>query len=74
MMVYLLILNSVIILNFEVQLNEMTKQKNTDNKKLHSKLMEQKKNKKKVQKEKNKARIREMNQLANQKLDLDLEN
>ena len=51
----------------------MTKQKNTDNKKLHSKLMEQKKNKKKVQKEKNKARIREMNQLANQKLDLDLE-
>jgi hypothetical protein len=51
----------------------MTKQKNTDNKKLHSKLMAQKKNKRTVQKEKNKARIREMNQLANQKLDLDLE-
>lgn len=74
MMVYLLILNSVIILNFELKIYEMTKQKNTDNKKLHSKLMAQKKNKKKVQKEKNKARIREMNQIANQKIDVDLEN
>jgi len=42
----------------------MTKQKNTDNKKLHSKLMAQKKNKKQIQKDKNKQRIRELNQVA----------
>ena len=44
----------------------MAKQKNTDNKKLHSKLMDQKKNKKQLQKEKNQLRIRELNQLAGQ--------
>jgi hypothetical protein len=44
----------------------MAKQKNTDNKKLHSKLMDQKKNKKQLQKEKNKLRLRELNQLAGQ--------
>jgi CRISPR/Cas system-associated endonuclease Cas3-HD len=44
----------------------MTKQKNTDNKKLHSKLLAQKKNKKQTQKEINKARIREMNKKANE--------
>ena len=44
----------------------MTKQKNTDNKKLHSKLLGQKKKKKQTQKEANKARIREMNKKANQ--------
>ena len=44
----------------------MAKQKNTSNKKLHSKLMGQKKNKKQLQKEANKLRIREMNQRANQ--------
>lgn len=44
----------------------MTKQKNTDNKKLHSKLLGQKKKKKQTQKEINKARIREMNKKANQ--------
>lgn len=49
----------------------MTKQKNTDNKKLHSKLLEQKKKKKQVQKEINKLRIREMNQKANQRPDLE---
>ena len=43
----------------------MAKQKNTENKKLHSKLLEQKKNKKQNQKEANKARIRLMNQMAN---------
>jgi len=45
----------------------MTKQKNTSNKKLHSKLLKQKKEKKHSQKEINKVRIREMNQKANQK-------
>ena len=44
----------------------MTKQKNTDNKKLHSKLLGQKKKKKQTQKEANIARIREMNKKANQ--------
>jgi hypothetical protein len=43
----------------------MAKQKNTENKKLHSKLLEQKKNKKQNQKEANKSRIRLMNQMAN---------
>ncbi|WP_300354372.1 hypothetical protein [Fluviicola sp.] len=43
----------------------MSKQKNTDNKKLHSKLMGQKKNKKQVAKELNKQKLRELNQLAN---------
>ena len=43
----------------------MAKQKNTDNKKLHSKLMGQKKNKKQVAKELNKQKLRELNQLAN---------
>jgi len=43
----------------------VTKQKNTNNKKLHSKLMGQKKNKKQVTKELNKQRLRELNQLAN---------
>lgn len=43
----------------------MAKQKNTDNKKLHSKLMAQKKNKKQLTKELNKQRLRELNQLAN---------
>ena len=46
----------------------MAKQKNTDNKKLHTKLMDQKKNKKQLQKEKNKIRLRELNQLAGQML------
>ena len=46
----------------------MTKQKNTDNKKLHSKLMDQKKKKKQTQKEINKARIREMNKKASELL------
>jgi hypothetical protein len=45
----------------------MTKQKNTANKKLHSKLLGQKKTKKQAEKERNKMRIREMNKLANQK-------
>lgn len=44
----------------------MAKQKNTSNKKLHSKLMGQKKSKKQQEKEANKLRIREMNQRANQ--------
>jgi hypothetical protein len=48
----------------------MAKQKNTENKKLHSKLLEQKKNKKQSQKEANRARIRLMNQMANQKKDI----
>jgi len=58
------------MLNFEVYLNYMAKQKNTENKKLHSKLLEQKKNKKQSQKEANKARIRLMNQMANKQNDL----
>ena len=61
------------MLNFEVYLNYMAKQKNTENKKLHSKLLEQKKNKKQSQKEANKSRIRLMNQIANQKPELDSE-
>jgi hypothetical protein len=52
----------------------MAKQKNTDNKKLHSKLMDQKKNKKQLQKEKNQIRLRELNKLAGQMLKKDLEN
>jgi hypothetical protein len=43
----------------------VAKQKNTANKKLHSKLMGQKKNKKQVAKELNKQKLRELNQLAN---------
>jgi hypothetical protein len=43
----------------------VSKQKNTDNKKLHSKLLGQKKNKKQVAKELNKQKLRELNQLAN---------
>jgi len=61
------------MLNFEVYLNYMAKQKNTENKKLHSKLLEQKKNKKQSQKEANKARIRLMNQMANKQNDLNAE-
>ncbi len=49
----------------------MTKQKNTNNKKLHTKLLDLKKNKKQAQKELNKVRIREMNQKANGKIDLE---
>jgi hypothetical protein len=49
----------------------MAKQKNTENKKLHSKLLDQKKNKKQSQKEANKARIRLMNQMANKKLEIE---
>ena len=49
----------------------MAKQKNTENKKLHTKLLEQKKNKKQSQKEANKARIRLMNQMANKKLEIE---
>jgi hypothetical protein len=44
----------------------MTKQKNTDNKKLHSKLLGKKKKKKQTQKELNKLRIREMNKKASE--------
>ena len=45
----------------------MTKdKKNTSNKKLHTKLLDQKKNKKKAEKELNKLKIRELNKLANQ--------
>ena len=51
----------------------MAKQKNTDNKKLHSKLMDQKKNKKQLQKEKNQLRLRELNKLARQMLNQKLE-
>ena len=51
----------------------MAKQKNTDNKKLHSKLMDQKKNKKQLQKEKNQLRLRELNKLAGQLLNQKLE-
>lgn len=43
----------------------MAKQKNSENKKLHSKLMGQKKNSKQAAKELNKQRLRELNQLAN---------
>ncbi|MGV3609307.1 MAG: hypothetical protein ACO1N0_00045 [Fluviicola sp.] len=43
----------------------MAKQKNTANKKLHSKLMAQKKNKEKSAKELHKMRLRELAQLAN---------
>ena len=49
----------------------MAKQKNTENKKLHSKLLEQKKNKKQSQKEVNKARIRLMNQMANKNMEIE---
>jgi hypothetical protein len=52
----------------------MAKQKNTVNKKLHSKLMEQKKNKKQLQKEKNKLRLRELNQKVNELNNSDSEN
>ena len=52
----------------------MAKQKNTENKKLHSKLMEQKKNKKQLQKEKNKLRLRELNQKVNELNNSDSEN
>ena len=51
----------------------MAKQKNTDNKKLHTKLMDQKKNKKQLQKEKNQLRLRELNKLAGQLLNQKLE-
>ena len=61
------------MLNFDVYLNYMAKQKNTENKKLHSKLLDQKKNKKQSQKEANKARIRLMNQMANKQNDLNAE-
>lgn len=44
----------------------MAKQKNTVNKKLHSKLMEQKKNKKQIQKEQNKLRLKELYKKINQ--------
>lgn len=43
----------------------MAKQKNTENKKLHSKLMGQKKNRKQAAKELNRQRLRELNRLAN---------
>lgn len=43
----------------------MAKQKNTNNKKLHSKLLGKKKAKKQRAKETNRQRIRELNQLAN---------
>ncbi len=46
----------------------MAKQKNTDNKKLHSKLLAHKKNKKQLQKETNKLKIRALNQLAGQRI------
>ena len=52
----------------------MAKQKNTDNKKLHTKLMDQKKNKKQLQKEKNQLRLRELNKLAGQLLNQTSEN
>ena len=44
----------------------MTKQKNKKNKKLHTKLLGQKKKKKQTQKELNKLRIREMNKKASE--------
>ena len=43
----------------------MAKQKNTENKKLHSKLMTHKKNRKQAAKELNRQRLRELNRLAN---------
>ena len=43
----------------------MSKQKNTTNKKLHSKLLAQKKNKEKTVKELHKMRLRELAQLVN---------
>ena len=49
----------------------MAKQKNTENKKLHSKLLDQKKNKKQSQKEANKAHIRLMNQMANKNMEIE---
>jgi len=42
----------------------VAKQKNTENKKLHSKLMGQKKNKKQESKALNQQRLRELNKLA----------
>lgn len=42
----------------------MAKQKNTSNKKLHSKLLAQKKNKEKAAKELNRMRIRQLGKLA----------
>ena len=44
----------------------MAKQKNTSNKKKHTKLMTQKKSRKQNAKDANKQKIREMNQRANQ--------
>jgi hypothetical protein len=44
----------------------MAKQKNTSNKKKHTKLLTQKKSKKQREKEANKLRIRAMNQRTNQ--------
>lgn len=44
----------------------MAKQKNTSNKKLHSKLIAQKKARKQSKKEANRLKIKEMNRLANQ--------
>ena len=49
----------------------MAKQKTTENKKHHSKLLEQKKNKKQTQKEANKSRIRLMNQMANKNMEIE---
>lgn len=49
----------------------MAKQKNTSNKKLHSKLLGQKKTKKQNEKEANRLRLREMNRLANLKKNQD---
>lgn len=46
---------------------DMAKQKNTRNKKLHSKLIAQKKTRKQNKKEANRLKIKEMNRLANQK-------
>lgn len=54
-----------------LQFGSMAKQKNTTNKKLHTKLMDQKKRKVVSSKEANKSRIREMNQRANQKVDIE---
>ena len=44
----------------------MAKQKNTTNKKLHSKLLAQKKNKEKAAKELHKMRLRQLAQLVNE--------
>ena len=63
------------ISQYALELNyQMAKQKNTVNKKLHSKLMDQKKNKKQQEKEKNKLRLRELYQKANQLNNSDSEN